>query len=300
MALRLTFAALAAVLQIVNGHFTFVRLKADGEWKEPLQYIRNKTSPYDEWKYVDSNFLYRYYNWPTYYVDRPESVRCGRGNMDHANATEVLKVRAGDTIEIAQHRGDPSEWTEDDFKNCPDNRGTCYHKEGWNMDFNHPGPLVVHLSKVPEGQDIHTYDGTGDWVKIHSRGLANTKDRPLNWELYRADPPHLEFKIPPQTPAGKYLMRMDVVWSGLTNQYIKIGEPGSLAQMYPSCAHLDIQSDSRAPFPAGVKIPDIFAPEAPGMVTSSEMANRLQLDANYTYPGGPLWDGEKFIEDKPV
>jgi hypothetical protein len=44
------------------------------------------------------------------------------------------------------------------------------------MDINHPGPFLGHLSKVPDGQDIHTYDGSGDWVKIFTLGLGKTGD----------------------------------------------------------------------------------------------------------------------------
>jgi hypothetical protein len=50
--------------------------------------------------------------------------------MNHANETEVLTVNAGDTIEIAQQRYEPSEWTDDMFYNCTDNRGTCVHEPG--------------------------------------------------------------------------------------------------------------------------------------------------------------------------
>jgi hypothetical protein len=39
------------------------------------------------------------------------------------------------------------------------------------MDINHPGPLIVHLSKVPNGQDVSEYDGSGEWVKIFTLGL---------------------------------------------------------------------------------------------------------------------------------
>lgn len=36
------------------------------------------------------------------------------------------------------------------------------------------------------------------------------------------------------------------------------------------------------------------------MTTSSLMHANRKLDANYSYPGGPLWDGEKLIEEKMV
>lgn len=52
------------------------------------------------------------------------------------------------------------------------------------MDINHPGPVVVHLSQVPDGQDVHEYDGTGEWVKIYTLGLEVREDDPVHWLAY--------------------------------------------------------------------------------------------------------------------
>jgi hypothetical protein len=52
------------------------------------------------------------------------------------------------------------------------------------MDFNHPGPLLAHLSKVPDGEDVRSYDGSGDWTKIHSLGLELNDDGSLHWLGY--------------------------------------------------------------------------------------------------------------------
>jgi hypothetical protein len=57
---------------------------------------------------------------------------------------------------------------------------------------------------------------------------------------------------------------MDVIWSGMQDQYIKIGDAGSLAEMYPSCAQLNIVNDATMVLPKGVKIPEIFMPLEPG------------------------------------
>lgn len=91
------------------------------------------TSPFTEKQLVDSNMLWREWNWPTYYVDFPDSVRCGRGNIDHAASTEVLTVTAGDEIEIAHQRSSPAEWTDDMFYACEDGRGTCQHRPGYKQ-----------------------------------------------------------------------------------------------------------------------------------------------------------------------
>jgi hypothetical protein len=134
---------------------------------------------------------------------------------------------------------------------------------------------VVHLSKVPEGQDVHTYDGSGDWVKIHSLGLKSTKP-PLKWILYDTyPPPHVclyryslgvfsrllaadDFQNPFANTAG-----------AMTDEYYPIGEDGILAEMYPTCAQLNIVSDSQTPLPEGVRIPEIFNPYGPGKYSST-------------------------------
>ena len=57
------------------------------------------------------------------------------------------------------------------------------------MDLNHPGPFVAHLSRVPEGEDIHTYDGSEDWIKIYTLGMEMTDDviNPIHWLPWNGD-----------------------------------------------------------------------------------------------------------------
>lgn len=42
---------------------------------------------------------------------------------------------------------------------------------------------MAHLSRVPEGQDIRSYDGSGEWVKIYTLGLdlRNDTQHPVHW-----------------------------------------------------------------------------------------------------------------------
>jgi hypothetical protein len=49
------------------------------------------------------------------------------------------------------------------------------------MDINHPGPFLAHLSKVPDGQDVRTYDGSGEWIKIYTLGLDYRDDSRIHW-----------------------------------------------------------------------------------------------------------------------
>ena len=67
------------------------------------------------------------------------------------------------------------------------------------MDINHPGPLIIHLSQVPEDQDVHDYDGTGEWVKIFTMGLEWREDEepPLYWRPYNNEelPPRVSVLV---------------------------------------------------------------------------------------------------------
>jgi hypothetical protein len=93
--------------------------------------------------------------------------------MSHVNSTNVLKVLPGDTMELAQHRLTPVEWKPEDLVNCPGGRGMCSKAD---MTIAQPGPLFVHLSKVPRGQDVRSYDGSGEWIKIYTLGVERRKE----------------------------------------------------------------------------------------------------------------------------
>jgi hypothetical protein len=64
-------------------------------------------------------------------------------------------------------------------------------------------------------------------------------------------------------------MRMDQIWPGTySGQYL------SLAQMYPSCAQLNIKSNNNTALPKGVKIPEALIHQPPGM---SIYPNQIKL-----------------------
>jgi hypothetical protein len=54
------------------------------------------------------------------------------------------------------------------------------------MDINHPGPVMAHLSRVPDGMNVTEYDGAGDWVKIYTLGLEwmINQTEPIRWRAY--------------------------------------------------------------------------------------------------------------------
>jgi hypothetical protein len=70
-------------------------------------------------------------------------------------------------------------------------------------------------------------------------------------------------------------MRMDVLSAGVVNDWTKIGDLGSMAQLYPSCAQLNIVSESKGTLPRGVSIPEIFALDAPGLYSALTLLWRI-------------------------
>ncbi|CAJ2509423.1 Uu.00g144490.m01.CDS01 [Anthostomella pinea] len=304
MASKLSIAALAATVPLVHSHFTFIRLALNDEWQAPTRYIRNKTSPFEDVNHVGRISSTRYNVYPTYWDDYDESVRCGRDHMAHAADTEVLTLSAGDTITVAHTRYDPTAYTDDQWTNCPDDRGSCDPARADRvMDFNHRGPIITHLSQVPDGEDVRTYDGAGDWVKIHRIGfdLSGVAAAPIHWLPYNDDqlPARYIFQIPPQIPAGQYLLRFDLVNTGTHGVYANNETWTDPAQLYATCAQIQVESAASGALPAGIGIPEAMSPDSPGMTTSTDMYQLLTVDEDYVYPGGLLWDGENMVVDKP-
>ncbi|KAI1817001.1 glycoside hydrolase [Poronia punctata] len=311
-------AFLLAAAHLGQCHFAFVRVAVNGEWHEPFRYVRNKTSPYFEDWTPGQNFNSRAYIDPAYATDRPESVRCGRGNMDHAADTDVLVVKAGDELEMAHVRYSPEDLGFVVWEDCPHERGSCVKYAGSDkldiMDINHPGPFLAHLSKVPEGKDVTEYDGSGDWVKIYTLGIGkqDNPDQPYHYLAWNG-PTHYDengvwtyslpgrflFNIPKQTPAGQYLLRLDMSWPSIRNED---GTTLTQSQIYATCAQIEVVNDdpeAASALPEGIRFPEDYTDDAPGMHTSADMNDGLIIDPDYVYAGGKLWDGVNYVQDKP-
>ncbi|KAI1848649.1 hypothetical protein JX266_005508 [Neoarthrinium moseri] len=268
----------------------------------------NKTAPFEEISTPNTNVNTRLFNDPTYATDIRASTRCGRDNMAHAADTEVLTIRAGDTVEFAHQRYEPAAWTDAMWDNCPDGRGSCNPARADGvMDINHEGPVIAHLSQVPEGLDVTAYDGSGEWVKIFTLGMEWRADQtePIHWLAYNKQgsgqgwPGRFMFKIPAQTPAGQYLLRMDEINTGL-EEHNEAFNSSSPAQLYPSCAQIQVESDYSGDLPRGIPIPESFSHTSPGMAITLNMYRDKKIDEGYVYPGGPLWDGTTLVQDKPA
>jgi hypothetical protein len=297
-------STLLAALPVAHGHFSFVRLALNGEWQAPTRFIRNKTEPfYDTYApgQGDTSNYYRY-NFPTYIVNFPNSMRCGRDNMAHAAGTETLKVSTKDTLEFVSVADYPP-WGPNyvQWDNCPGGRGLCAPADAesdYAVKIAHEGPTTVHLSRVPDGMDIGEYDGSGEWIKVKTFGLILLPDRPekpVQWHGNNDNgtPKRFIFKLPEETPPGKYLMRMDTNWP-------RGNYPGSVedVQYFPTCAQIEVGSEATGELPKGFRIPEDVR-DLGGMMWTNAMANSKTVDKDYVYALGPLWTGKELIEDKP-
>lgn len=142
----------------------------------------------------------------------------------------------------------------------------------------------MHLSKVPSGQDVGAYDGSGEWVKIYRMGLEYRpqEPKPVYWIAYndemqpprviltqvhptlKSNDPQIFAKIPSQTPPGQYLLRIDLIYEGMTYDGADFKSHAD-AQLYPSCLQIEVASNATGTLPKGVKIPEVFSPQSPGM-----------------------------------
>ncbi|KAG8704805.1 hypothetical protein FRC11_009572, partial [Ceratobasidium sp. 423] len=161
----------------------------------------------------------------------------------------------------------------------------------------HPGPLQVYLGKVPSGQTAATWDGSGaNWFKIYAIGadfssgsLAWPTDSYVPFTIYTElvvdgrfgviDQSTFTFKIPSNTPAGNYLLRIE---------HIAVHGASTVggAQFYISCAQLTI-TGSGSGNPAKVSIPGVYTGTEPGLLINIYWPPVT----NYTLPGPAVWSG---------
>ncbi|KAF1996401.1 hypothetical protein P154DRAFT_579997 [Amniculicola lignicola CBS 123094] len=262
MILLPSLLVLLATVSFTNAHIEFIRIAHNGVWQSPLRYIRNRTSP---WQEADLPGLsgYRQWTFPTFPSDALTSVRCGRDSLSWASQTETLKVKAGDEVEFLAFNAQPLVWddtSEIQWEGCPDGRGGCIPEAAPSFGYyafrvQHEGPASVFISRVPDGQDITGYDGSAEWQKIKTWGVEFRNEGVSTFWLPNQQV-RLKVNLPRQTPAGKYLLRIDQIWPGSIS---------SSAQHYPACAHIEVEDNpSSNPLPAGVKIPEILCPGCPG------------------------------------
>ncbi|KAK0625068.1 glycoside hydrolase, partial [Bombardia bombarda] len=147
-----------------------------------------------------------------------------------------------------------------------------------NEVIEHPGPGMIYMSRAPDAGGVATYDGSGDWFKVYETGLCKgNAASDGNWCSYNKD--RLEFTIPPKTPPGEYLVRVEHI--GLHEGH------KAKAQFYIECAQLKINGTGGGTPAPLVKIPGIYTQADPGIKYNKWTSN----PAPYVMPGPGVWDG---------
>jgi hypothetical protein len=73
------------------------------------------------------------------------------------------------------------------------------------MYFAHPGPVLAHLSQVPDELNVRDYDGSGEWVKIYT----------LGYEFFDNDPDRIIFLAHNYTGApGRVSLARSIAYVG--------------------------------------------------------------------------------------
>ena len=172
--MKLSLAAVAAILQLASAHYFFDTLIIDGKETSPNQYIRANTRPakYNptKWKNTRDDMT-------------PDSAdfRCNKGAFSSAAKTQTATVKPGSKLAM---------------------------KLAVGATFQHPGPRIVYMSKAPS--TAQTYEGDGDWFKIYQDGLCDKSDiKTTAWCSWGENT--VEFSIPDATPDGEYLVRAEHV-----------------------------------------------------------------------------------------
>ncbi|KAL2881076.1 hypothetical protein SGCOL_003735 [Colletotrichum sp. CLE4] len=174
-------------------------------------------------------------------------LRCRTGSMEHAATTGVYKVKAGDEV-------------------------------GFGLNFGgsiqHPGPMQAYLSKAPG--DVREYEGDGDWFKIFELGPKSFSSEGIEWGVTNVG--NFTFKLPEETPAGQYLLRIE---------HIGVHGAGDFggAEFYFNCAQIEVESSSTAVPGPTVKIPGLYDGHEPGI----EFYMYRPWIVNFTMPGPARW-----------
>jgi len=191
-----------------------------------------------------------------FYDINSTDFRCNMGSMASAKTTKTYEIAAGKQIGMGLDYGAKVE---------------------------HPGPLSVMLSKVPDGMDITDYDGSGKWFKIYELAAKGFNSSGIEWGWYGVN--EAIWTIPEDTPPGYYLMRAehDAVHEAFNAPTTMDG-----TQYYFECAHIQVTGGNPDAQPGPlVDIPGYITGWEPGLFFSMY----YPTPKDYTVPGPAVWPG---------
>lgn len=223
--MKISALALAAVAQVASAHYFFDTNIAGGKTETAFKYVRKSTRAvaYNPIKFSSNPAADIRDN---SHIDGPDII-CNQGANKNGANTQTLTVTAGSEIRL---------------------------KLAVGAKFQHPGPEFVYLSKAPGS--VSSYDGSGDWFKIHELGVCDGGDfTSTAWCDYNRD--YVAATIPKDTPNGEYLARFEHI--GVHRSHVNQPEH------YVSCMQIKVTgggSGSPGPtvkFPGAYKSTDAYA-----------------------------------------
>ncbi|KAF2729682.1 hypothetical protein EJ04DRAFT_568437 [Polyplosphaeria fusca] len=241
-------------VQKADGHYGFPMLIVNGVVSEWWQYTR----PVGFDSYGEQFFPIQ--EWTG------EPMVCGVNGTKTGHLTSTVKVEAGSTLGF---RSIPATY----------NKGVI-EPRAWDpkADYiHHEGPGQAYMSKAPGA--LEDYEGDGEWFKI---GMSGSTDG-MQWDSYKKT--EMNFTIPPTTPPGKYLVRVE---------HFNISPYYNLTQMFINCAHIEVTGAGGGTpgpmikFPGSYDIEDnsIWLPRA--LYHPSKPSDLLKA---YQGPGPKVWTG---------
>jgi len=173
-------------------------------------------------------------------------MRCNVGGLASGPATSVAYVEAGSTA-------------------------------GFFLDIAiyHPGPLAVYMSKVTDGFTVETYDGSGPWFKIYEMTAEITTSA---IDFADDNLPSINFTIPPTTPPGAYLLRVEQL-------ALHVAETVGGAQWYISCAQVIVSGPGGGTPGPTILIPGGYSETDPGILIDIY----YPIPQTYVPPGPAVW-----------
>jgi hypothetical protein len=179
-----------------------------------------------DWQYVrqNSNNIQPHKQ----FLNPSDDFRCNMGTFQNAGQTQVRQVSPGDTIGFKL-------WN--------------------NGQILHPGPSTIHMSRAPG--DVRDYQGDGDWFKIYEDIICGPQHPLRDTDWCSWDQAIVETQIPPSTPPGQYLVRVEHI-------AIHGAESGD-TEFYFTCAQVEVTGNGNGTPGPLVKIPGLYDSNDPAL-----------------------------------
>lgn len=188
--MKLSLLAAAALVPFASAHYSFDVLVIDGKETRSNEFVRSNTrqAKYNptKWKNTRDDM-----------TPDMTDFRCNKGAFTFAGKTGTAEVKAGSKLAM---------------------------KLAVGATMQHPGPALVYMSKAPSS--AKSYQGDGDWFKIHEEGVCNknadfTKNAWCTWDKDR-----IEFTIPSDLPDGEYLIRPEHIGMRIVTSVLMARDTG--------------------------------------------------------------------------